>query len=266
MPSNLDRYKKDLQSLIKRGHEMSLDLIYPILAESKSLSAEEKKEAKAVEGKFAGDYQKWYTEATAVIRQIIPDRLDEFVSFYAPDSRRKSVDAMTFSIQDWLTGRRSNVDAIYKKKYFDDAGVVATKFQTQLQILEAVESRFESSLFEIRQLVQADLFDNELGAARELAKHGYLRAAGAISGVVLEKHLGEVCGNHKLATRKKHPTISEFNDLLKGGSVIDVPTWRQIQRLGDLRNLCDHPKGRDPTSDEIEELISGTEKLTHSIF
>ena len=71
---------------------------------------------------------------------------------------------------------------------------------------------------------------------------------------------------HNIKTRKKHPTISDFNDLLKNGGVLDTPTWRQIQRLGDVRNLCDHNKDRDPTKEEVEELVSGVEKFTKTLF
>ncbi len=140
------------------------------------------------------------------------------------------------------------------------------RFSTQLAILKAVEARFESSLFDIKQLVQADLFDSELAAATELAKKGFLRGAGAIAGVVLEKHLAQVVDNHASKTRKKNPSISDFNDLLKNVGVLDVPTWRQIQRLGDIRNLCDHNKEREPTIDEVNELVAGVDKITKTLF
>jgi len=52
--------------------------------------------------------------------------------------------------------------------------------------IKVVKERFESSLFDIRQLVQADLFDSELEAAEELAKNRFSRAAGAVAGVVLD--------------------------------------------------------------------------------
>ena len=48
--------------------------------------------------------------------------------------------------------------------------------------------------------------------------------------------------------------------------VLDIPSWRQIQRLGDIRNLCVHKKERDPTNDEVEELINGVEKYTKTLF
>ena len=72
------------------------------------------------------------------------------------------------------------------------------KCQQQLNILKAVQARFESSLFDIKQLVQADLFDDELAAAKMLNKNKFVRAAGAIAGVVLEKHLDQVLKNHNL--------------------------------------------------------------------
>ena len=66
-----------------------------------------------------------------------------------------------------------------------------------------MKARFESSLFDIQQLVTADLFNSELDAASELAKKKFLRAAGALAGVVLEKHLRQVCKSHSVTIRKK---------------------------------------------------------------
>jgi len=139
-------------------------------------------------------------------------------------------------------------------------------YQMQLSILESIKIRFESSLFDIKQVLQADLFDSELSASRELVKHGFLRGAGAMAGVVLEKHLEQVCLNHQLSVAKKSPTISDLNDLLKNNNVFDTPNWRYIQRLGDLRNLCDHNKKREPTTEELNELIDGVDKVLKTIF
>ncbi len=120
-------------------------------------------------------------------------------------------------------------------------------------------------MFDIRQLVQADLFDSELDAAEELAKHKFTRAAGALAGVVLERHLGQVCENHKLKISKKNPTIGDLNDALKN-EVIDVPEWRSIQHLADIRNLCDHGRATEPTMEQVNELIQGVKKITKTLF
>jgi hypothetical protein len=249
MASNLERYKSDLDALVKLGHQMDLDLTCRNMIEQGVLTGKAKKAAKELENTFERKYQGWYTESLKVIRQLIPDRFTEFEQLYKCEGKRKGIDSTTYTIQDWLNGIRSGVNSFNDKKYYDDFAIVSMRFRTQLSILKSVERRFESTLFDIRQLVQADLFDSEIDTARELVKHGFLRAGGAVAGVVLEKHLAQVAQNHGAKSQKKDPTISDFNDLLKKASVIDIPTWRQIQRLGDIRNLCDHNKQREPTKD-----------------
>jgi len=93
-----------------------------------------------------------------------------------------------------------------------------------------------------------------------------LRAAGALAGVTLESHLSRISINHNVKVSKKNPTISDLNDELKNNGIYDVPDWRFIQRLGDIRNLCVHSKDRDPTKDEVDELIKGVQKVTKTLF
>jgi hypothetical protein len=136
----------------------------------------------------------------------------------------------------------------------------------QFAILKAVQARFDSSLFDIRQLVMADLFDSELDAAAELAKYRFLRAAGAVAGVVLEKHLLQVCTNHSIKIAKKNPGISDLNELLKASGAIDVPSWRFNQHLADIRNLCDHEKTVEPNAEQVDDLIKGVAKVVKTLF
>ena len=266
MATNLSRHRADLDKLLKMGAAMLVDLIYRELPTRQKLSKEDQEAADKVKNAFERDYQKWYTEGLAVVRQLTPDRFSEFEGLYKNDGKRKSIDGTNYSVQDWLNGIRSGTYGFPERKSFDDFGTIVMRFKTQKEILEATASRFESTLFDIKQIVQADLFDSELEASRELVKHGFLRGAGAIAGVVLKKHLVQVAQNHSITIRKQHPTISELNDALKNGSVLDVPAWRGIQRLGDLRNLCDHNKHREPTDAEVNELIDGVDKITKTLF
>jgi hypothetical protein len=64
----------------------------------------------------------------------------------------------------------------------------------------------------------------------------------------------------------RNATISKLNDLLKENEVLDIPMWRFVQRLGDLRNLCDHKRTPDPTTDDITELIAGVRKITKTVY
>jgi len=266
MTTNISKYRNDLSKLIKLGEKMRMDLNLRSMEIEGKLAKDLKELKKKINGTFEKYYQRWYSESSSLIRQIMPERINEFGSYYMADPKRKTVDVTSYKIQDWLMGLRAVPHSYTGEMPFDDFAGVTMRFSVQLDILKSIEARFESTLFDIRQLVQADLYDSEIDGSRDLLKSGFLRGAGIIAGVVLEKHLFQVCTNHKVTTRKKHPTINDFNELLKKNNIIDVPNWRFIQRLGDLRNLCGHNKDREPTKDEVAELIDGVSKTLKTLY
>jgi predicted transcriptional regulator len=79
-------------------------------------------------------------------------------------------------------------------------------------------------------------------------------------------HLQQVCDNHEITINKKHPTINDFNELLKQNNVIETSQWRFVQLLGDIRNLCDHGKQKEPTAADITDLIDGVNKILKTVF
>jgi hypothetical protein len=170
----------------------------------------------------------------------------------------------TYRVLDYLQGLTVTQGYAKEKVVGPDAAI--PQFRQQLFILKALEGRFESSLFDIRQLVQADLFDSDLDAAGELLRKKFARAAGAMAGVVLERHLVQACDSHGVKITKKSPVISDLNDALKGAGVIDIPQWRFIQHLADIRNLCDHSKTQEPTVEQVDDLVAGVRKTIKSVF
>jgi hypothetical protein len=48
--------------------------------------------------------------------------------------------------------------------------------------------------------------------------------------------------------------------------VIDVPQWRFISLLGDLRNLCSHNKDKEPTEQQVADLVDGTDKVLKTVM
>ena len=116
----------------------------------------------------------------------------------------------------------------------------------------------------VRQLVQGEIFNSEIDAAEELHRKGYYRPSGMLTGVVLESHLKEVLSRHRIKLNK-NTTISSLNDKLKNNSIIEIPTWRIIQGLGDIRNICCHKKEREPTKDDSLQLINGVKKIIKTV-
>ena len=209
---------------------------------------------------FIDRYQKWYNASLAVIKQLLPDRVSDFISAYHQDVKKEK-DITNYGIEDYILGLTITS---YTKEI--NYGFIRGKFRLQYQIVCSLSDRLDSSLFEMRQLVEADLFDSEIEAAAALAKKGFLRGAGAICGVVLEKHLKTVAKSHTIPLSKKNPTINDLNELLKNNNVIDVAQWRHLQYLGDLRNLCDHDKISEPTKDNLNDLISGVRKVLKTVY
>lgn len=257
MENSGQRIKMELSALINEGVDI-------LVAESEEKSRKVKKQEKDDVQKSLAivRYQSWYTKALPVVRQLIPERYQEVQEQYRLD-KRKEIDYLTYTISDYLIGLR--VTERYGQ-VVDALSAFGFKFYLQIDILRSAQDRIDSILADIRGVLQSELFDNELDAASELLKKGHLRAAGALAGVTLESHLSRISANHSLKISKKNPTISDFNDELKNNGIYDVPDWRFIQRLGDVRNLCVHAKERDPTKDEVDELIEGVQKVIKTLF
>lgn len=206
---------------------------------------------------FLTHYEMWYTKALTVVKQFTPDRLNDFILLYRND-KRKELQFSTYTISDALR------TTTHTSKHYSPTTAYLCMARQQ-QMVQACSDSLDSKIRAIQVILQADVFDSEIESAKHLCKMGFLRAAGAICGVIIEKHLAKVCADRGITLKKKNPSIAEYNDGLKDNAY-DTIEWRKIQRLGDIRNLCDHSKDREPTKDEVEELISGTERVIKTIF
>lgn len=213
---------------------------------------------------FGTAYQKWYSRALKLVEALAPERLAEFSSYYLIDPKRKLTDAGNYVIQDYIKGIAARTNR-YDKPLWDTNTIVFIRTSNQLQIIASLSSRIDSVLQDVRGHLFAELQDTELSAADNLLKIN-IRSAGALAGVVLERHLQRTAINHGITIRKKNPTIADLNDPLKKKGVYQTPMWRKIQLLADIRNLCSHQKSTDPTKEQVEELISGVNSVIKSVF
>ena len=263
MASNLEKFRQEVQRLCRDGFLLKCGLLNEMgtpYSKKELEGVSEEMVLKIQQATFKDKYQKWYNVSLAVIKQLLPDRVTDFISAYHQDVKKEK-NLTNYGIEDYILGLTLTA---YSKE--SNNGFIRSKFELQYQIVSSLPDRLDSSLFEIKQLVESDLFDSEIDAAAMLVKKGFLRGAGAICGVVLEKHLKTVAESHRLKLSKKTPTINDLNELLKNNNVIDVAQWRHLQYLGDLRNLCDHDKTTEPTKNNLNDLISGVQKVLKMIY
>lgn len=266
--SNLTRYQSDLDRLIVDANKVKRSLLHEAFKDDykrilldKHDGDAAKVEADLAELKaFRRIYQHWYSEAVPLIRQMLPDRLNDFTRLYEKPKSRKEIDYESYRIEDACQGLQTTLRGQVKA----DMRSALPLLEQQIAIVETIRTRFTSSLFDIKQLLQYDLYDSELDTAKGLLKVGFARAAGAIAGVVLEGHLKHVCEKHNIP--KKAGTISILNDGLKAADVIELSQYRQIQFLGDVRNKCGHKNSTDPTAEEVSDMIAGVDKVIKTVF
>lgn len=188
------------------------------------------------------EYQRWYSAARIILARNQPDRLEEFDQAYFKE-RTYEPGVKELCIKKHVT----------KEEQLQLMDLIAE----QSDILSAVPSHLEFSIYDVELTAYSIMMDDELVAARHLLSKGFHRAAGALAGVVLERHLKNLLTKIVPPVKfRKNATLSPLNDLCKE-NIYDMVTWRKVQYLIELRNLCDHDKKRTPNSEEVSILIDG---------
>lgn len=210
------------------------------------------------------DYESWFTAALPVVRQVVPERLQEFTELYR-STKRKTVSAETYRISDYLAGLTVTLRDGFEEIPLDIDAAFQGCFMRQLAILRSCSARLDLLLQDLRGVVEAEVFRDELASAEGLLAKGHRRGSGALAGVVLERHLQHVAGLHGVALAGRQATLGDWNEALRKSGVYDIATWRRIQALADIRNLCAHSKDREPSEVEVQDLISGVRGVMSSV-
>ncbi len=186
-----------------------------------------------------------------------PERLEEFEVFYTGDKKAKSLDHLTAGATHYLLDIQTTY-GLEKRDYYSK---FVSAVQSQIYILQSVFDNLDDVLFNLESEIHYGIFKTEIEVSKELLKHKQFRAAGAVAGVVIEEHLKLTCSNKGIKFRKKNPSMSDYNEALKKDGHLDTVTWRLVSRCADIRNYCVHSKEREPTEDEIQDIIRGAEKV-----
>jgi hypothetical protein len=201
-------------------------------------------------------YQTWYSIARRVVEQVLPERLDEFIRYYALPPGEHTAWAYDCTINELLLGQVAYETEV---AHANDLGL--KRLRRQVAIVASCASVLESALADLRWSLSAQIGEDELIEAHALAAQGHFRAAGVVTGVVLERLLRRLAPRHDLSTEGVKAAI--LNDRLKSRRVYDEPVRAKIQFLLAIRNKCSHPGDEDPAAGEINDLLDGTQQVLH---
>jgi hypothetical protein len=125
-----------------------------------------------------------------------------------------------------------------------------------LGILKAAKVDYENGyLFQVRSLIEAEVFDDFLDQANYLLQSGYIGPAAVLAGSVLEDGLRRLCIRGQI-TLPPRPTIEPMNVELAKAGVYNALVKQKITALGALRNRAAHGKWDEFTKPDVEQMLS----------
>jgi hypothetical protein len=129
-------------------------------------------------------------------------------------------------------------------------------------VLQAVREDAEAGhlLATTRALVSAEVFDDLLEQAEHLLDAGYLVAATAVCGAVLESGLREIASSRGLSV-KPRDDISTLNQKCVQGGVYGPLQRKEVEVLAGIRNAADHGHVEELTAERARSLDDGVRKV-----
>lgn len=88
MATKIESMHSELKVLIANGNHLYLAMINKVRGLDEDF-IKELEEKKIILPDFIREYDTWYSEALAVIKQLLPDRQSDFIRQYKPDKRKK---------------------------------------------------------------------------------------------------------------------------------------------------------------------------------
>ncbi|MGX4585814.1 hypothetical protein [Paenibacillus chitinolyticus] len=133
-------------------------------------------------------------------------------------------------------------------------------------ILKAAKDDYEHDfLFDIKTLIEAEVFDDFIEQAEFLLNAGYYQPSAVIVGSVLEDSLRKLCVKHEIQLDDR-PKLDKMNaDLAKEG-IYNKLTQKQITAYSDLRNKAAHGKWDEFNEEDVRSFITWTRSFMLTYF
>jgi hypothetical protein len=217
--------------------------------------------------KFSECYLSWFFTVSNCIKYLYPEKYNEFINCYYNISTTEKRSPINYKISNYLNNEQ--LSKIKTINYYDEykrINIVYNCFNFQKLIVKAIIDNFDSVSFNYEKETYMTFQEENIDSVQELFDNDFLRAAGALCGVIIEKHLKtKLLPFDKDAFTSKKLTLQPLNEACKTNNIYTTTEFKKIIHLTDLRNLCDHKNTIGPTKEQVQELIDGTKWIIYSI-
>jgi hypothetical protein len=123
-------------------------------------------------------------------------------------------------------------------------------------ILKAAKDDYEhEQLFDLKKIIEAEVFDDFLDQANALLEAGYFQPAAVIAGSVLEDGLRKLCARENISLPPK-PKLDSMNAELAKSGLYNTLTQKKITAIADIRNNAAHGNWDEFEKRDVQEAIS----------
>jgi len=212
------------------------------------------------------------------VEQQVTDRLVELVSLgdrvigtrrspgsnvIGDDRVDQQLAAQWIASVDSLLTRAFGADSPHHaqfKKHTANYITYSDVLRAQGVVQAALEDLKGGHLVGLKQLVEAEIFDDFLEQAAHLHAAGYFPAAAVVAGCVLEDSLRRICAKHSI-TLSANPKLDSMNsDLAKVGAYSKL-VQKRVTTLADLRNKAAHGQWSEFTAADVDEMIKAVRRF-----
>src|SRR5262245_58871483 len=103
MSSSFERYERDIHRLITEGARLLVAMQKEFDPKAKIVSDLSPEQLSDLPNVHAS-YEQWYSKALALVSQLLPERQEDFKSYYKPKGNRKDILHSNYTISDYLRG------------------------------------------------------------------------------------------------------------------------------------------------------------------
>ena len=156
-----------------------------------------------------------------------------------------------------LLARVFGVDSEHYKNFSaqNEKGLTYSPVLRAQGVLRAAHDDLEHGyLFELKRLIEADLFDDFLEQACSLLDAGYFQPAAVVAGCVLEDGLRKLSASVGVTLPSK-PKLDVMNAELAKAGVYNKLTQKRITAIADIRNSAAHGQWDQFAKGDVEEAI-----------